>query len=56
MIDFLDCKAKNMFYTNKSALLFSIVDKNKFPIYKNIARWQSEERTLLANYLKVLLA
>ena len=56
LLDFMECLSKGVRYKKETALFFSIVDKNRFPIYKNIARWQREEKLLLANYLKVVLA
>lgn len=54
MIDFISHRNKGLRYT-KNAKFLTIQDKNKFLVYKNIARWQAEERNQLVNYLKFLL-
>jgi uncharacterized LabA/DUF88 family protein len=55
LIDFAQCRLDRKYYTKKSATFFQVIDKNGFPIYKNIAKWQDEEKNLLISYLQTLV-
>lgn len=55
LLDFVETVKNKRYYTRKSASFFQILNKNWFPIYKNIARWQLEEQNLLINYLRTIL-
>ena len=55
LVDFIDHRNRGIYYTKK-AIFLGITDKNNFPLYKNIARWQIEEKDLLVKYLKQILA
>jgi len=55
LLDFVETIKAKKYYNKPSAVFFSVVDKNKFPIYRNIVRWQIEEKDLLISYLKAIL-